>query len=294
MKAVPSAYLIAERTATLFTMLALFGSAAFRVGVLRMTAKATPNTLSEQLSGVAMQAGWAAGAVLLVLALVRLNGQVVTLFDGWRNASGADVRALLLHTTWGYGLLLQFAAAVIVTAGAFIGRPLDAAMMIPLALSMSLMGHAAAAKHFTAVSIAADTIHALAAGAWVGGVAYVWLATRIAADQRELLRIVRAFSPIALTCAACVAATGTFAALQHIPSMHALTSSVYGTQLLVKLSLVTATLCAGYWNWRRGTPALDAGRPETIRRGVTLEVFFAIAVSFATSRLIVLPPPPVY
>ena len=169
-------------------------------------------------------------------------------------------------------------------------RPLDAWMSIPLAVSASLSGHAASVRGIAPLTVAMDSLHILAAGGWVGGIVVLFSSFRFGTSA-DVLRAVRAFNAVALTCAGIVVATGTVAAFVHIPSFFALTSSPYGTALIFKLVFVGLMLVAGAWNWKRGTPALAAGDDRAIRRGIARELVFALGILLVTARLVGLAPP---
>jgi copper transport protein len=163
-------------------------------------------------------------------------------------------------------------------------------MAIPLAVSAAMTGHAAASGT-PMLTISADALHVLAAGGWAGGVYFVLVGILTAPAPADMLRVVRAFNGLALTCAALVVATGVFAAYMQVGTIEALRTSTYGVQLVVKLIFVFSMLAAGAYNWRRGAPALASGDARAIRRGVAIEVFFALSVILATARLVVMEPP---
>jgi putative copper export protein len=96
---------------------------------------------------------------------------------------------------------------------------------------------------------------------------------------------------VALTCAGLLAMTGVLAAFVHLTKVGDLVTSAWGAQLVVKLVLVGGMVAGGAWNWRRATPRLVAGDPGSLRKGVVIELFFALAVLLATARLVLLSPP---
>lgn len=290
-----TAFTVAERTATLITLLFVFGAAIFRVRIAdRLRARAVvpaEHDFANRLFNTCAHTGTVAGTMLVALAFVRLHGQVIAVFDKWGEVNGEQLRTLMFHTVWGYGWLTQFAAALVIALSPYISRrPLDAWMAIPLAVSASLSGHAASVQGIAPLTVGVDSLHILAVGGWVGGVYFVLVSFTLGTST-DVLRVVRNFNAVALTCAAIVVSTGAFAAFTHIPSFHALFSTPYGTQLIRKLVVVGLMLGAGAWNWKRGTPALAAGNPRSIRRGVATELFFALAILLLTARLVGMSPP---
>jgi putative copper export protein len=187
--------------------------------------------------------------------------------------------------------MLQVASAFVIALSPYVSkRPLDSWMAMPLAISASLSGHAASVRGITPLAIGMDSLHILAAGGWVGGIYFVFASFKLG-NSADILRAVRGFNAVALTCAAIVVGTGVFAAFVHIPSFFALTSSPYGTALIFKLVFVGMMLVAGAWNWKRGTPRLAAGNDRSIRRGVTSELMFAVTIFLITAVLVGLAPP---
>ena len=108
----------------------------------------------------------------------------------------------------------------------------------------------------------------------------------IAADM------VNGFSPLALTAAPLLVATGITTALLHLHPFSSLYSTPYGYALLVKLCFVALVFILGAWNWRRQRPRLGseeaAGR---IRRSSIMELSVATIVLIVTSILVSLPSP---
>ncbi|HYV97850.1 MAG TPA: CopD family protein [Gemmatimonadaceae bacterium] len=291
----PTFLAVAERTASLFGLVILIGAAVFRARVVQGLAS-TPDGSAERaafvtrLGALTISAASSAGVLLLLLSALRLHLQVVGLFDTWTSAGTDGVRDLLLHSTWGRAWIFQTLASLAVVAGSATGRPLDTWMTGPLAIAAALTGHAAGAERM-ALTVGVTAVHVLTASAWVGGVFFVLAATMLATRAADLLAVVRGFNTVALTCAALVALTGAFAAWVHVGSWNALISTSYGTQLIVKVSLVAVTAAAGAWNWKRATTALERGSPAELRNGVAVELFFAIAVIMTTGRLVLLPLP---
>src|SRR5665213_3095795 len=111
-------------------------------------------------------------------------------------------------------------------------------------------------------------LHVIAAGGWLGGllaVAVVGVPVALATgDDGEavgsmslIASVVNAFSPIALTFAATVVASGAVAAWLRVGSFAQLFHSTYGTVLLIKLGTVVLVLAGGAFNWLRMRGALS-------------------------------------
>lgn len=288
-------FVIVEQTATLIVLVLIFGAAIFRVRVLFPLLRAPDGgpsrDLAARMDSFAASAAAGAAAALLGLAVVQLHAQVIALFDGWSAAGAEGVRALVLQTTWGHAWLLQVICAVVIMAGPFVNRPLDAWLAVPLAVATALNGHAAGVEGLMPLSVGLDAVHVLAAGGWAGGIFYVAVATTFAHSPRELVPAVNGFSVVARTCAALLILTGVFAVFVHLDGPRDLLTTPYGARLTAKLVLVVVMVAVGAWNWRRATPRLATGDRSALRIGTTVELFIATAVLLATARLVLLSPP---
>jgi copper transport protein len=115
-----------------------------------------------------------------------------------------------------------------------------------LALAMPLLGHAAGSAWRQAMHVA----HNLAAGAWIGTLGVITIAAWQPSSRVPVPRLVRDFSPIALTSAGVVAVSGVIAAWTYVGSWPALWGTAYGRVLLVKLGGVALVASCGALNWR--------------------------------------------
>jgi copper transport protein len=157
-----------------------------------------------------------------------------------------------------------------------------------LLVSLTLLSHAAAEDRF--LPFLADWLHAAAASLWMGGLLGFVLVLSgpmraLPAKQRTELRrrAVRRFSNVATSAVMVLAATGSYAALLHVPSLAALVDTPYGRALVVKLALVALVLTLG------GANFVLRGR-EPFERLVVVELVLALGVFGATGFLTSLPP----
>jgi len=104
--------------------------------------------------------------------------------------------------------------------------------------------------------------------------------------------LVRAFHPVALTCASVVIVTGLVASWLRLPTVASLWESSYGRVLLVKLAFVAIVVVMGAFNWRRMMPSLgDDQSARRITRTAGAELTFAVLVLAATAVLVSTPTP---
>jgi copper transport protein len=242
----------------------------------------------------------AAGVAVLVAAALRLvmqremlNAAFAPEVIPWRDVASG---------TFGAGLWLQIGGAIMAIVGAsqashrrgFVAI-LAAGMLV---FAPGLSGHAASATPL-ALSLIADAVHMLAAGAWIGMLALLtFVATPVVrahepAKAAEATRaMVGAFSPVALGSVGLLVASGVYAGWRLVGSFEALFNTRYGAALLVKVALLIGMLALGAINWRWLGPA--SGSPAgmvRLRRAAMGELLFAVAVLLVTAALVGRPSP---
>ncbi|MFI2202121.1 copper resistance protein CopC [Streptomyces sp. NPDC020192] len=116
-----------------------------------------------------------------------------------------------------------------------------ATVSVPLSLTWSAAEHASAGIQVP-LAITSATLHLLAMGTWLGGLAAL---LRILSRTPSLpLSVPARFSRLALTSVTVLAVTGVYQAWRGLGSWQALTDTAYGRTLLAKLAAVAALLLA--------------------------------------------------
>ena len=138
---------------------------------------------------------------------------------------------------------------------------------VVMAVTISLGSHAAALSD-VGPALAADLIHLLAVGAWVGGLPVlllmVWEARHARSDGSVAAQMTEAaarFSAVATVAVGLIVVTGVYSAWLQVLEPERLWSTEYGLLLLVKLALVAPLLALGGVN-------LGWTRPRLARAGV--------------------------
>ena len=307
---------VAIRWLSFVGMLGVIGALFFGAAVLRTVTAADSAPDAARAAAIrrafaAARTGAIGGAtILLGAAALRLFAQVRTV-SGEASFDPAVMSALLGGTAWGWGWLVQLAAAVFAIGVATLGmrRPgttagwsaaeiLTGPIVVALGVSAAVSGHPIAATP-AGVAIAADAAHLIAAGGWIGTLGYVAFAAipataALGPDGRpRLVRdIVATFSRLALIFASIVVVTGLASSWIQVQAVAPLWTTLYGRVLLIKLALVVAVGAAGAYNWRVATPRLlEAGGVARIRLVMLTELAFAILVLAVTSVLVATPPP---
>ena len=152
-------------------------------------------------------------------------------------------------------------------------------------------GHAAS-SYLRPLGVAAQWVHMVAIGTWVGGL--VWLLLGIRGVQTPVhAAAVRVFSHVATVALVVVLATGSLRAIVQVGSVGGLFDTSYGVTLLVKLGLVAVLVALGAVNHYRLVPAFSAA--DTTYRPFSLnsrgEIVVATAVLATTAVLVGLAPP---
>src|SRR5687768_16517049 len=221
----PSADSLVQRVIRFACSLALvtvIGSIAFALFVLPAVSTATSggstmfrDSIDARLRSLGAAGGWS----LLGLAAVRLVSHGVTLSGSAAALSIGDLGDLLTGSTFGRGWLLQVVATtallLALRSKTSARWRIVAGIAVALAISASLLGHPAAVVDVPILAVGLDAVHALAAGGWAGAILVMATAAvpqivRRPADERLPLtrNMLRAFSPLALTCAAVLVITG--------------------------------------------------------------------------------------
>ena len=321
-----SAAYVAIRWLQFVAILLVIGAVSFRflvLGFLRRDSRSEGEAAEPPMVAEAEQRaahiGHLAALVLAVTLVLRLVAQSYAM-HGSESAFSISLNAHMLRSTvWGHGWLLQLVGIVLVGAGYHGakqgvrvatktdgGEYLESPVMwwrvaligvVIVAFSPAFSGHAASAPKFTALAIAADGMHVLAASSWLGSLTMVVFAGLIAiAHQPAAVRgplvrsLINAFSPVALASAGLAATTGLFAAWLHVGTIPNLWSTRYGITLLIKLSILGVVTFTGFYNWRFVKPRLGTeGATLHLQRSARVEVAVALLVLAVTAVLVASP-----
>jgi putative copper resistance protein D len=223
----------------------VLGAAAISVAVALVTAALWLALAAAQMSGLPWQEAWRRNAVSAVI-----NG---TWFGRVWTVRFAVAVALGVLIAWSWreagNRLCALAASGLLAA--------------LLLAALALAGHAAASSA-TAISlvVAADALHLLAAGAWLGSLpAFLLLLSRLEqrADRFALAgAAARRLSALGIVSVACLVATGLVSSVYLLGGVPALLGTPYGRLLSAKLGLFALMLGFAAANRRRWIPMLQA------------------------------------
>jgi copper transport protein len=192
--------------------------------------------------------GWIAVGLTSMLSLL-LQAGIASGLPFWRVPIDTDLGSYIIQSQYGQLWIQRTIVWVLVGLVLFLQRVRRArpsfdwaALGISglLLLYQSAFSHAAAATEPTA-SIAADWLHLLATSLWIGGLPAFGIALIPKKTNRlttlEISQLVASFSNLMRVLVITLAITGLYSAWLQIGSIAALTNTVYGRALIVKLLL---------------------------------------------------------
>ena len=150
-------------------------------------------------------------------------------------------------------------------------------------------------------AITTDLIHIIAATTWIGGIAYLLLASIIAIRSNDqpsrtaLIQLAFRFAPIAIFATTILVASGIVSSLMQVTIPEAL-NTPYGRVLVAKILLLIILIALAIRNNRTVARSTDHTTSSTrsLRRYITLELAIAFAVLLATAGLASLEPARLY
>lgn len=304
----------AARGLAYLTTLLLIGACTFAALLPRWR---EPLDDDQSLAAQALERTWGiarwAGALLVVAHLGRGFGQVRSFLEPFEPVTWGAARPILGETAWGKAWLAQLAVALVVLLLAVIGRRQPGAglsllgtAVLAAAAATPLTGHALEHPWGRALGLGLHTLHLVGGGVWLGSLGTMLLAglhpaagagrdpaaRRRADSDQSVARMVRVFSPLALTGAAIAISTGGLLAIAYVGDVPSLWSSSYGRVLLLKVGLLLLTVGFGAWNWRKLLPDLGTSKATAaLTRSATIEMIVALLLLSVTALLVALPAP---
>ena len=290
----------AIRFAASLLLTTVIGSVAFALFVLPVAVRADPGSarkfqpaVEARLRSLCIVGGWS----ILALGVVRLLSHGAALSGSMASLSLGDLSDLVARSTFGRGWLLQMSAAIAMLVVLRLPRATRwralAAISAGMAVSAALLGHPAAVAGMSLIAVGFDSAHVLAAGGWAGGIVVMSLAVlpqvvRVPAHNRLPLarNLLRAFSALALTCAAVLLISGSASAWLQLRDAGLLFGSPYGLILVRKLVIVLLIAALGAYHWRVAQPSLNSERSiARLRVSIALDVTLVLLVLVVTATL---------
>jgi putative copper export protein/mono/diheme cytochrome c family protein len=271
----------------LAALLSLFGTLVFAT-VLAPAAVQGRLTRLTRISGLV---ALAAAAVWLTLEAAAIAGA----------GSVADTLSALpvvvTDTRFGQLLVVRLVLLLVVLSLAGAGRAgrLLAVLLAGGALALqSAIGHVGAiGGGIGAGLVVSESLHLLAAGAWLGGLLPLLLSLRTLPAQ-DGARVCENFTPIGLGAVLIIAGTALAQGLELIGGIPALFGTAYGRLALLKLVLFLVALGFAARNRLSLTDRLSGADPDRarrqLRRSITSETLVGLAIVLAAGVLASLAP----
>jgi len=212
-------------------------------------------------------------ALLAGIAWLALQTQAMAETQSFAETAAA-VPSVLFDTRFGQVLCLQ--AAALAGAALLVAAGVQFSVLVAILAGLAVLleaghSHAFAMAHGLSPLLLSQSVHLLAAGAWLGGLLPLVLV--VAHARLEVAhRIVKRFSPIAVVSVAILAATALLQGAVLSGGFKGLFGTAYGAVLLLKLALFGALIVLAANNRLRFTPALasrgrgDAAFPRSEHR----------------------------
>jgi len=292
---------ILGRWALFAGLVLLVGAWGFRWLVGRQGERSPPEPSHPHLAA-AGDLALLGGGLLMGGVVMRLLMQVLDFVEP-SEPLGEQLRFLVLELFW--GRIWMFQAALALVALLLLPRllrregggtlVLGGLVVVPLAWTPSLSGHAIGSERFTTLAVAADGLHVLGSGLWLGTLCVLLVALlRIPEGEgrEETLRAwMEPFHRLAMVCVGVVVITGAFAMWLHAGSPAILFRSDWGFALLAKLGAVAVVLGMGWRSgWRLRRRLHDPGTPGKLTDSAMLELLVAQLVLLLTAALVALSP----
>ena len=243
----------------------------------------------------------ASGAAWLLIASALMSG--LPMGDAM---AGKTIGLILGNTVFGQlfavraGLLLALGAALVILSRARNDSRRLRLRCVALVLAAAYLGSLAGAGHAVGgdedgdfTRIAADVVHLLAAGAWLGALPALVFMLDHARLPQEAASTLRRFSKLGVICVGSLILSGVINSWYEVGTFPALIGTDYGRLLIAKLVLFMAML--GFATVNRGLSMQLATRGDSaalrrVRRNALFEVAFGVAVIAIVATLGVLVP----
>lgn len=309
---------IVVRWANFAALLLLTGAWFFRSRIWSFRGAAESDTVDRAFASSWRRLlvwSWVAAVVLTLAGLV-LQGSIVADVS-WTGAFDPAIQRELAETRYGTIAIAKL-ALLVVAAGLWVasGRgargPARPAFFAGMSVAAALLATPGLAGHAGSVSpvpfnVAADVVHVVAAGVWLGGLV-VLLRVAFPASEAvvypmraaDVMRgVVARFSTVAMWAVGLVVVTGIARSLVEVGAWRALFGEPYGWVLLAKVGAVVPMVALGAYNQRILKPRLDGAVDDEnlgtalarLRRTVRIEAAAGVVVVLLTAVLVNVTPP---
>jgi copper transport protein len=248
------------------------------------------------------------GSILALLSAIGIVMSQAALLTGKGAGAVTDSNVLrdVLNQNlgWSLALLMIGLAAVHLSTDIpkkVVSKSLALSGGLAVTVSFAVWGHATELSP-TAISLAADAIHATAAGLWLGGLVglVMVLSLRTPETVRATAGIIGRFSRMAFWSVIALTLAGlTLTITGSDASLNSILTTTWGQLVLAKIGLTLIVVLIAAWNRRTLVPSLTsptentgelAVRWATLRRTIRSEALLLVAVVALTAIVVNVPP----
>lgn len=309
-----TAWLIAARTLHYAATVSLEGIFTFLCFAMRAPGQAYGNEAAGtaalrrrllDLAWISLLLALFSGAAWLFLLASRMSGVPLAMV-----LPRGILGIVLNRTQFGEDWLIRFGLVLVLAVCLFLGRARDGRLLDRLALlasagliaSLAWAGHGGATKGVRGeVHLAADILHLLAAGTWLGALLPFAIMLRQAKRADNATALARAathrFSTLGIASVTILLASGIVNTWFLSGTVPALIGTAYGRLLLLKIALFVAMVGVAGVNRLRLTPRLDLESTKDrlsslgqLRRNALIETCLGLLILADVGWLGILPP----
>ena len=248
------------------------------------------------------------GSILALLSAIGIVMSQAALLTG--RGAGAVTDSTVLRDVlnqnlgWSLALLMIGLAAVHLSTDIpkkVVSKSLALSGGLAVTVSFAVWGHATELSP-TAISLAADAIHATAAGLWLGGLVglVMVLSLRTPETVRATAGIIGRFSRMAFWSVIALTLAGlTLTITGSDASLNSILTTTWGQLVLAKIGLTLIVVLIAAWNRRTLVPSLTSPTENTgelavhwatLRRTIRAEALLLVAVVALTAIVVNVPP----
>ena len=193
------------------------------------------------------------------------------------------------------GVVAVLAAVVLATWPASLRTSVNPIVLLPAALVLAssvMTSHSASRVEGRLFLVSMTSLHYLATATWIGGLPYLLLSPKRAADPAARNQIMRNFSLLAQISVAVLILAGVGMAWVYLGSWNAIYGTAYGVMLCAKIVLLMALLLLGAANYSivKGVQTDNGTGARSLFRFGEAEIGIGLAIILTAASMTAQPP----
>jgi copper resistance protein D len=193
------------------------------------------------------------------------------------------------------GLVAVAAALALAAWPASLRKSMNPLAMLPAALFLAasvITSHSASRMEGRTLLVSMTTLHYLATAAWIGGLPYLLLSAKRAANPESRIQISRNFSRLAQVSVAVLFLAGLAMSWVYVGSWNALYGTAYGVMLCAKIAMFILLLFLGMANYYivRGISSDSGTGAKSLLTFGEAEIGIGLTVILTAASLTAQPP----